>query len=238
MPWKRNPRLVRGLDYYRHTAFEFVTDRLGAQGTVIAGGRYDGLIESLGGPHTPAVGWAAGIERLAMMIEAPAVKILTAMSSPGEQAQAGRAKCSQTYGASGIAAEGLSKAIEEAARPEPPRAERRALRDDRSAEGELVGAIGAAQRTLDATASRERVSAVDSEPDCRAIHQDLVAHDPHLVGTDRVDRSAQARAAAGDVGARPHAATNSCGCRRIMRRSSRSPPPRGKCGGCARSWWC
>jgi histidyl-tRNA synthetase len=71
VPWTRNPRLVRGLDYYRHTAFEFVTDRLGAQGTVIAGGRYDGLIESLGGPHTPAVGWAAGIERLAMMIEPP-----------------------------------------------------------------------------------------------------------------------------------------------------------------------
>ena len=64
--------LVRGLDYYRHTAFEFVTDQLGAQGTVIAGGRYDGLIEQLGGPHTPAVGWAAGIERLAMLIEAPA----------------------------------------------------------------------------------------------------------------------------------------------------------------------
>jgi histidyl-tRNA synthetase len=74
VPWKRNPRLVRGLDYYRHTAFEFVTDRLGAQGTVIAGGRYDGLIEALGGPHTPAVGWAAGIERLAMMIEAPAAE--------------------------------------------------------------------------------------------------------------------------------------------------------------------
>jgi histidyl-tRNA synthetase len=71
VPWKRNARLVRGLDYYRHTAFEFVTDRLGAQGTVIAGGRYDGLIESLGGPHTPAVGWAAGIERLAMMIDVP-----------------------------------------------------------------------------------------------------------------------------------------------------------------------
>ena len=65
------PHLVRGLDYYRHTAFEFVTDQLGAQGTVIAGGRYDGLIEQLGGPHTPAVGWAAGIERLAMLIDAP-----------------------------------------------------------------------------------------------------------------------------------------------------------------------
>jgi histidyl-tRNA synthetase len=69
--WERAPRLVRGLDYYRHTAFEFVTDRLGAQGTVLAGGRYDGLIEALGGPHTPAVGWAAGIERLAMMIGSP-----------------------------------------------------------------------------------------------------------------------------------------------------------------------
>lgn len=66
--WTRNSRLVRGLDYYRHTAFEFVTDRLGAQGAVIAGGRYDGLMESLGGAHTPAVGWAAGIERLGMLI--------------------------------------------------------------------------------------------------------------------------------------------------------------------------
>jgi histidyl-tRNA synthetase len=69
--WTRNSRLVRGLDYYRHTAFEFVTDRLGAQGTVLAGGRYDGLIESLGGPPTPGVGWAAGIERLAMLVEEP-----------------------------------------------------------------------------------------------------------------------------------------------------------------------
>ena len=71
MRWTRNPRLVRGLDYYRHTAFEFVTEDLGAQSAVIAGGRYDGLIESLGGPATPAVGWAAGIERLSMLIDAP-----------------------------------------------------------------------------------------------------------------------------------------------------------------------
>lgn len=69
--WTRDSHLVRGLDYYRHTAFEFVTDRLGAQGTVLGGGRYDGLIESLGGPATPAVGWAAGIERLAMLLNAP-----------------------------------------------------------------------------------------------------------------------------------------------------------------------
>jgi histidyl-tRNA synthetase len=69
-----NARLVRGLDYYCHTAFEFTTTELGAQGTVIAGGRYDGLIEMMGGPPTPGIGWAGGIERLAMLagIEPPA----------------------------------------------------------------------------------------------------------------------------------------------------------------------
>ena len=87
--WTRNARLVRGLDYYRHTAFEFVTDRLGAQGTVLAGGRYDGLIEALGGPHTPAVGWAAGIERLAMLLERPdAARIDAALIPVGEAAEA------------------------------------------------------------------------------------------------------------------------------------------------------
>jgi histidyl-tRNA synthetase len=65
-----NDRLVRGLDYYTHTAFEFLTDALGAQGAVIAGGRYDGLIEALGGPPTPGIGWAGGIERLALLTRA------------------------------------------------------------------------------------------------------------------------------------------------------------------------
>jgi histidyl-tRNA synthetase len=87
--WTRNARLVRGLDYYRHTAFEFVTDRLGAQGTVLGGGRYDGLIEALGGSPTPAVGWAAGIERLAMLIDEPAAdRIDVAVVPMGEAAQA------------------------------------------------------------------------------------------------------------------------------------------------------
>lgn len=66
-----NQRLVRGLDYYTHTVFEFVTTDLGAQGTVLAGGRYDGLVELMGGPAMAGVGWAAGIERLAMLIAAP-----------------------------------------------------------------------------------------------------------------------------------------------------------------------
>ncbi len=61
--------LVRGLDYYCHTAFEFTTNELGAQGTVLAGGRYDGLSKMLGGPDVPGVGWAAGIERLALMVQ-------------------------------------------------------------------------------------------------------------------------------------------------------------------------
>ena len=87
--WERNARLVRGLDYYRHTAFEFVTDRLGAQGTVLGGGRYDGLIENLGGPATPAVGWAAGIERLAMLVDAPEVEKPSVVLIPmGEAAEA------------------------------------------------------------------------------------------------------------------------------------------------------
>jgi len=65
-----NERLVRGLDYYNRTVFEWVTDSLGAQGTVLAGGRYDGLVEQLGGKATPAVGFAMGIERLVLMLEA------------------------------------------------------------------------------------------------------------------------------------------------------------------------
>jgi histidyl-tRNA synthetase len=61
--------LVRGIDYYTHTVFEFITTDLGAQGAVLAGGRYDGLIEQMGGPKTPGVGWASGIERLALLLD-------------------------------------------------------------------------------------------------------------------------------------------------------------------------
>ncbi|WP_026300884.1 histidine--tRNA ligase [Thioalkalivibrio sp. ALE23] len=68
--WEHNPRLVRGLDYYTHTVFEWITDELGAQGTVCAGGRYDGLVEQLGGRGTPAIGMAMGLERLVALLEA------------------------------------------------------------------------------------------------------------------------------------------------------------------------
>ena len=67
--YRVNPRLVRGLDYYDNTVFEWVTDRLGAQGTVCAGGRYDGLVQQLGGKPTPAVGFAMGIERLVLLLQ-------------------------------------------------------------------------------------------------------------------------------------------------------------------------
>jgi histidyl-tRNA synthetase len=88
IPYRLNPRLVRGLDYYTHTVFEFVTTDLGAQGTVMAGGRYDGLVEVMGGPGMPGVGWAAGIERLAMLMKgAPAPPCPVAVVPIGEAAE-------------------------------------------------------------------------------------------------------------------------------------------------------
>ena len=73
VPFICNPRIVRGLDYYTHTTFEFVTTRLGSQGTVLGGGRYDGLVAQMGGPPVGGVGWAAGVERLAQLLhDAPA----------------------------------------------------------------------------------------------------------------------------------------------------------------------
>ena len=69
VPYEINPRLVRGMDYYNLTVFEWVTDRLGAQGTVCGGGRYDGLIEQLGGKPAPAVGWGLGMERLLLLLQ-------------------------------------------------------------------------------------------------------------------------------------------------------------------------
>ena len=70
-----NPRLVRGLDYYTHTVFEWITDALGSQGTVCAGGRYDGLVEQLGGRATPAAGFAIGVDRLVLLHEALAAQL-------------------------------------------------------------------------------------------------------------------------------------------------------------------
>jgi histidyl-tRNA synthetase len=102
--WERSPRLVRGLDYYRHTAFEFITDTLGAQGTVLAGGRYDGLVEALGGPPTPAIGWAAGVERLSMMIAAPEPERPEAVLVPlGERAEAAAVRLLANLRSRGIA---------------------------------------------------------------------------------------------------------------------------------------
>jgi len=104
--YRLNPRLVRGLDYYCHTAFEFTTDALGAQGTVLAGGRYDGLIETMGGAATAGVGWAAGIERLAMLAgEPPAAARPIAVVPLGAQAEAEALSITQALREAGVAAD-------------------------------------------------------------------------------------------------------------------------------------
>jgi histidyl-tRNA synthetase len=106
IPYRINPRLVRGLDYYCHTAFEFTTEALGAQGTVLAGGRYDGLIETMGGPATAGVGWAAGIERLAMLAgEPPAPMRPIAVVPLGPQAEAEALTITQALRYAGVAAD-------------------------------------------------------------------------------------------------------------------------------------
>jgi histidyl-tRNA synthetase len=106
VPFKENPRIVRGLDYYSHTAFEFVTNKLGAQGTVMAGGRYDGLVAEMGGPPTPAVGFAAGIERLAMLLEtAPPAPSGIAVIPMGDAAEAAAITLLQSLREAGLRAE-------------------------------------------------------------------------------------------------------------------------------------
>lgn len=93
IPYKVNTQLVRGLDYYCHTVFEFVTTELGAQGAILAGGRYDGLSEMLGGPRTPGIGWASGVDRLVELIKLnekstfSESKQLTAFVALGDKAQ-------------------------------------------------------------------------------------------------------------------------------------------------------
>jgi histidyl-tRNA synthetase len=91
IPFEIDPGLVRGLDYYTHTAFEFVTTHIGAQGTVLGGGRYDGLIAELGGPPTAGIGWAGGIERLMLLANEPAAlprPVVIAPLGPAAEAKA------------------------------------------------------------------------------------------------------------------------------------------------------
>ncbi len=106
VPYRENPRIVRGLDYYGHTAFEFITGKLGSQGTVMGGGRYDGLVQEMGGPPTPAVGLAAGIERLAMLLDNPPKPSAPVAVVPiGEAAEAVALGILQALRAAGMHAE-------------------------------------------------------------------------------------------------------------------------------------
>jgi histidyl-tRNA synthetase len=103
IPFQLNDRLVRGLDYYTHTAFEFTTTQLGAQDAVMAGGRYDGLIQTMGGPNTAGVGWAAGMERLAMLCgEAPPARRPVALVPLGDDAEARSLPLAEALRASGL----------------------------------------------------------------------------------------------------------------------------------------
>lgn len=107
--YRLNPRLVRGLDYYTHTAFEIISDDLGAQATVCGGGRYDGLISQLGGPETPAVGWASGMERLILLMQQmnpptpPALDFY--LVSKGDRAEAQSLQLAQTLRQLGFSVE-------------------------------------------------------------------------------------------------------------------------------------
>ena len=107
--YQLNPRLVRGLDYYAHTAFEIQSDDLGAQATVCGGGRYDGLVTELGGPDTPAVGWAIGLERLILLLQQLQEPLLPVLDfyvvSKGEQAEAQALVLAQKLRQSGFSVE-------------------------------------------------------------------------------------------------------------------------------------
>ena len=106
-----NPTIVRGLDYYTRTVFEFVSSSIGAQGTVCGGGRYDGLIEELGGQHTPSLGYAIGIERLLLLLEAQGIEIPAAptcdiyIAGLGEKAQLKSFELVKTVRSSSLSAE-------------------------------------------------------------------------------------------------------------------------------------
>ena len=106
VPFEIDPALVRGLDYYTHTAFEFVTTHIGAQGTVLGGGRYDGLIAELGGPPTAGIGWAGGIERIIMLANEPAPQPRPVVIAPlGPAAEAKALGIARTLRRAGIAVE-------------------------------------------------------------------------------------------------------------------------------------
>jgi len=126
IPYRVDARIVRGLDYYNRTAFEFVTESLGSQGTVLAGGRYDSLIESLGGPATPAVGFALGMERLAMMLgETAAARPDVALVAMGGSVQGEALRTAARLRAAGLCVvhcgEGSPKALFKRAERENPR---------------------------------------------------------------------------------------------------------------------
>ncbi len=111
IPYSINPQIVRGLDYYTRTVFEFVSDSIGAQGTVCGGGRYDGLIEELGGNHVPSLGFGMGLERLMLLLESQGIKLPEEkrcdlyIASIGDDASLKAARLTQELRQSGVSAQ-------------------------------------------------------------------------------------------------------------------------------------
>ena len=111
IPYSINPQIVRGLDYYTRTVFEFVSDSIGAQGTVCGGGRYDGLIEELGGNHVPSLGFGMGLERLMLLLESQGIKLPDEkrcdlyIASIGDDASLKAARLTQELRQSGVSAQ-------------------------------------------------------------------------------------------------------------------------------------
>ncbi len=167
IPYVHDPHLVRGLDYYTHTAFEFITDALGAQGTVLGGGRYDGLIAQMGGAPTPGVGWAAGIERLAMLLpETPAAPPLSILMPLGEAVAARAWALARDLRATGVRLDidwkgNLKKRLNRAAR--------------RGARFALL--LGEDELAKDAVTLRDLESGEQREVPMTALADELESHD-------------------------------------------------------------
>lgn len=181
--YQLNPRLVRGLDYYTHTAFEIQSEDLGAQATVCGGGRYDGLVAELGGPQTPAVGWAMGLERLIILLQQrsalPAARLDFYLVSRGDRAELQSLKVAQSLRQSGFCVEldvSGSAFKKQLARADKSNAAACLIIGDAEAESQTVQLKWMASGTQEAIAQSKLLSIAD---ELRQKLQDVGGKSPH-----------------------------------------------------------